>query len=85
MIALPSSVDKIVAQGADFADLCCRTQLCREAMVRSTRKTAIVTLRRSTEPFWARYSDEALLDVRMCDLGVVIAETRLEQDRKSVV
>mgnify|MGYP002527403147 CR=1 FL=1 len=52
---------------------------CREPMPQSTRQTANVTLSRSTEPFWARYSDEALLDVRMCDLGVLIAGTRIEQ------
>ena len=52
---------------------------CREAMDRSARQRSVTTLCRLEEPFWARYSDEALLDVRICDLGVVIAGTRLEQ------
>lgn len=52
---------------------------CREAMDRSARQRSVTTLCRLEEPFWARYSDEALLDVRICDLSVVIAGTRLEQ------
>ncbi len=32
-----------------------------------------------TEPEWASYPDEKLLDVRMCDLGVAIEGTDLEQ------
>jgi hypothetical protein len=33
----------------------------------------------SQEPFWAEYSDEALLDLRVCDLGVQIAGSPLEE------
>lgn len=34
--------------------------------------------RTDREPKWARWSDEELLDVRLCDLGVRIAGTKLE-------
>lgn len=48
-------------------------------MVRPARKRVKPTQRRSKEPIWARYSDDELLDMRICDLGVVIKGTRLEQ------
>jgi len=48
-------------------------------MVRSTKKRSASTLRRAKEPFWARFPDDELLDVRICDLGVRIEGTRLEQ------
>ena len=34
---------------------------------------------RAKEPFWVDYTDEQLLDVRMCDLGVRIEGTELEE------
>ncbi len=35
--------------------------------------------RRRSEPFWVRLSDEELLDVRLCDLGVTIEGSWLEE------
>jgi hypothetical protein len=35
--------------------------------------------RRDREPHWVDFTDEQLLDMRICDLGVRIEQTRLEQ------
>jgi len=49
-------------------------------MVRTikTQKTT-ATKRRAKQPVWAGYSDDELLDMRICDLGVTIKGTRLEE------
>jgi hypothetical protein len=44
---------------------------------RTTRRTARAR-RHSKEPKWASYTDEQLLDIRLCDLGIRIRGTRLE-------
>ncbi len=50
----------------------------QEAMVQTTTTRTRSSRRRSQEPAWAGYSDDALLDLRICDLGVNIKGSRLE-------
>ena len=45
----------------------------------TNRTTARSSRRRPAEPKWAVYSDDELLDMRICDLSVRIEGTRLEQ------
>ncbi|MBC8353288.1 MAG: putative zinc-binding metallopeptidase [Planctomycetes bacterium] len=46
---------------------------------RSASPKRASTSRRQSEPAWAEFSDEQLLDTRICDLGLRIEGTRLEQ------
>jgi len=48
-------------------------------MVRASKKRTITAAGRAKAPNWARFSDDELLAMRICDLGVRIKGTRLEQ------